>query len=675
MAPNMSTSGPPRWLASPPDVPLDPLLLLPQVVSRRDLLGGRGGPPGNRTRWRPVNAVLRRGVKSPSISSASPACPRGHRRSSTNHVLRQRFPPVALAKFGGIGINRVSAALSGIIAVAVGLPLLSAYGTSSIAIPHNDDWAFSRVALTLADTGRLELVGWGQMNLIGHVLWAQPFLAVFGRSQEVLHVAQAVAAATGLLLAYLVLRVFLARDRALFATAVFAAFPGYALLSTGFMTDTTAFAAQMGCVYAGLLALEVRKHTKWFVALSVALGFFAFTIREIALAAPLAVLVGRFALPSTRRNRREISALIALVLLFAAGFSVWRHTLPDDDQAPWLFGHGGYYARFEQLARAYFTCAFAALPALLLALPAIARDLRSRRSLVAAASILVLGAVTILRQPAGPFTLFTGNLLTRQGAVNVTLSGRQALFPPWVWIVLTLAALLAGALLAVVLTAAAKRVLQRGRSEWREQGWGLLGRWLSPQEVVLAAYAILPVALIVVRAASGVWVLFDRYLWGIEVPLFVLVLALGSSRTRDAFVRRLAAGAATLLMALSLVLVVEEQTTSAARWSAGEHAVSTGIPATDIDAGFEWMGWHYQGVAGEPAEPRWRKPASWYNVLEFPASANCIFMSFAPRSEPSLRLLEKRSYRPFFAWGRRYVFVYRNEPACRERDLPQSSVG
>ena len=79
---------------------------------------------------------------------------------------------------------------------------------------------------------------------------------------------------------------------------------------------------------------------------------------------------------------------------------------------------------------------------------------------------------------------------------------------------------------------------------------------------------------------------------------------------------------------------MEENTSSAARWEAGKAAVARGTAATAVDAGFEWMGWHYPRIVGDGTGPRlWRDPATWYNVLKFPSAGNCVLMSFAQRRE------------------------------------------
>jgi 4-amino-4-deoxy-L-arabinose transferase-like glycosyltransferase len=78
------------------------------------------------------------------------------------------------------------------------------------------------------------------MSLVGHLLWGLPFLEVFGANLRALHLGQALAGAIGILCTFLVARHFLPDRRAAAVSALVAAFPSYALLSTSYMTDTTA---------------------------------------------------------------------------------------------------------------------------------------------------------------------------------------------------------------------------------------------------------------------------------------------------------------------------------------------------------------------------------------------------------------------------------------------------
>ena len=56
------------------------------------------------------------------------------------------------------------------------LPAALAWVAGSILLPHNDDFGYRRVVQTLYQTGRLELVGWSNMTLIGQVFFALPFM-------------------------------------------------------------------------------------------------------------------------------------------------------------------------------------------------------------------------------------------------------------------------------------------------------------------------------------------------------------------------------------------------------------------------------------------------------------------------------------------------------------------
>ena len=48
--------------------------------------------------------------------------------------------------------------------------------------PLDDDWAYGRVALTLAEHGRFEPSCWQSMPLVTNALWAVPFVRIFGAS-------------------------------------------------------------------------------------------------------------------------------------------------------------------------------------------------------------------------------------------------------------------------------------------------------------------------------------------------------------------------------------------------------------------------------------------------------------------------------------------------------------
>ncbi len=354
-------------------------------------------------------------------------------------VLTQAPRPAVRA---GRSRIRTVVPLTLIVGLAVGVPLASAWVTGAVHLPWNDDWAYARVALDLAGTGELRLVGWGVMGLAGHVLWAQPWIAALGPELWVLRTAQAVAAAAGLVATYAFARAFLRRPRALLVTALVAAAPGYATLAATFMTDTTAYALQMGCLALGAAALRRgRPVAPPLLAGALVLGVAAFTVRELTLTAPAAVLAA--AALATRpgaagiadRGRgsgRHVAVGGVAVALAVAAFAWWRAGLPGAQSAaplaaPRVVGGLG--------VRGFATAALLLAPAL--ALGPRVRLLRGERW--AALAGAVAGAAGVLATGGDPIA---GNVLERGGALGdeVALGVRADLFAPAAWGALTAAA-------------------------------------------------------------------------------------------------------------------------------------------------------------------------------------------------------------------------------------------
>ncbi|HVL98450.1 MAG TPA: glycosyltransferase family 39 protein [Egibacteraceae bacterium] len=551
-------------------------------------------------------------------------------------------------------------AVAGVVLAAVGVPLALTLATGADAVPRNDAWAFARAALTLARTGELELTGWGPMTLVGHLLYAQPWLALLGPSLRTLTFAQAAAGAAGLVGVHLLARRLLAPPSALVVTALVAVLPGYALYATGFMTDTTAFAAQVACLLWGVTALERPPRTRgvWLVA-ALTVGVYGFSIREFALAAPLAVLLAHgvhAARAAERRRLRGLAALGALVVAAAVAILWWRAGLGGRPDVPVglsplrvaAFGVAGY-----------FTLAFTLIPALCLADWREVRDrLRGGRRVVAGAAVAAvlvagLAAVLVDLARASPTVLLAGNALTPFGSMEhgVLLGNRGVLFPPPVWAAVVIAAMLAGAALTLWLAAGVAGAASRPLSP------------PAPAAVALAGFALLSVGALGAYALIGGFP-FDRYLWGPALALAVLLVARGPGRRTR---RRAAASALVALGVLAFATVVEELTFDVARWRAGEAAVRHGIPAEQVDAGFEWVGWHYPGRVLEPGvPPAWLPPAGPY-MPAFPRAGSCGVVSASARAEPWLQQLERRPHRAFIVAGDRELWVYRNPRACGAR--------
>jgi hypothetical protein len=107
--------------------------------------------------------------------------------------------------------------------------------------------------------------------------------------------------------------------------------------------------------------------------------------------------------------------------------------------------------------------------------------------------------------------------------------------------------------------------------------------------------------------------IFDRYLWPLVPPIAtLLLLPVGdSSAARSSTSRaweRLGIAALLSLLAFAVVLTMNSHAWDAARWRAGEALVRAGLRPEQIDAGYEWMGYH----AAAPARPARQPGRTWY---------------------------------------------------------------
>lgn len=173
---------------------------------------------------------------------------------------------------------------------------------------------------------------------------------------------------------------------------------------------------------------------------------------------------------------------------------------------------------------------------------------------------------------------------------------------------------------------------ERGPRRWGYLAGGALPTWhpsFTGPAGAFRAFAVL------VCAGFALYTLvapkiFDRYFWAVDLSVAVLLLA-GPARTRPPAgagpgrarpprgvarsARRAGPGAvaavaatAVLLAFVSVALTVDSDAYDAARWQAGQIAVERGVPAGEVDAGFEWLGAHHQSpidlsLQARPAPP------------------------------------------------------------------------
>lgn len=499
--------------------------------------------------------------------------------------------------------HRVPLVLAAMLLMAMGIPLWLATETGSISIPHNDAWSYSEISQNFAHSGHIHLLGWNRGALIGQVVLVGPLGRWFAAQQLVI---------VGLGLAAAVLTYRLAAARAgqsggLLGAALVMFFPGYALLSTSFMEDIPAYFAMVACLLLGERALRDESRAAFGAALLV--GAWGFTVREQTIAAPLAV----FAAIAWRQRRSRAArwhiavACVVFLALFAA-FELWRGSMPYADQGSVHFA--GPTSFILKSFRAYYTLALVVSPAVLASIRRRGPFTRGQWLCCAAIGLCETVVILAFSHARG----FLGGSLTALGSYSAEHNGHRTVLPSPLIQSLEVVALVSGALLPVLVV----------------KGWRRLGP-------ILTTFGLLTVAGTLFEIEVGQSV-FDRYLIAL-VPLVVITCG-----PIDHVTARVRAGVGTAVLGcLSLALAASALTIDAAEWHAGQDLLRAGLPATSIDAGFDWFGYH----ADTPANQRRRTadPSEPFYLSLFPKSRGCVAVSVArPGSGTVLATVEYRTF-------------------------------
>lgn len=539
------------------------------------------------------------------------------------------------------------------LAVGVALPVLVAWRVGALSIPHNDAWSYSRIGQTFARTGHVELLGWNRSTLLGQIVPLGPF----GRSIEVQSLFVAALGVVALLAAYALAAPHVGRARAGVIAMVVGIFPSFGALTTSFMTDVPSLAATLLCLAAGDRA--VRRDSPRALLLATLAGLWAVTIRPQAYLAALAVLAVAWHGARTgtlHRIRPRLVVVVGVVATaLAAAYVHWWGSLPASDQLePVYRGLRAWRAVWRDLVGGAAVTGLASLP---LVTVLTRRALATRRGRVALGVTAALAGWTVAAEHVRRFLL--GNYVDVRGPDGGALGGdgRGApIYPTALWaVVVVLAAVGMCALVGAIVSARP--------------------RWTAPLLFTAASLAVLLGSVLFGQGS------FERY-WLPFVPaLLVAALAPGrapSSLPDDVRPARAGTGAGArgrrrvdLAVGAAATLAVVLFSTAVAtsfwaydrvRWdTAVALEQSTGLPATRIDAGMEWDGYHSpNGVIARhaPLTDGWMP-----RVSDVPA---CVRVSVRPLGGPSLQLVETVPYRAFLVAGRRDLLVYDDvrAPGC-----------
>ena len=529
-----------------------------------------------------------------------------------------------------------------LVGLGVGVPLLLGVASGAILVSHNDDFNYRRVALGLYETGHIQLTGWTVMSLVGQLALVMPFLWVSQGAAWAFAAMTALVAMIGIGASYLLVRRVLAPFRSFLAVLTVLVFPGFLLNTTSFMTDVPAYSGEVVCLLLGATALQREGADRWrWLIASFAVGLFAFSVREFALAAPVAVLVSAAASATDRRSRYVIAGA---VLLAACGalYYVTSHLPGQGTTALAPLSLAGV----PRMLTAVTTLTFGLSPAIIIGAAWWVPRTNLPETIAGAVAGIALFGGSVLAVVSGPGvpTQFIGNLLTREGApgTGALAGGRPILFDsPW-WEAMNLLALVAAILGMAILWGVLGLAIRQRASIGR----GALARGLGSVTGLLVIFVVIFAGGLV--AFGLVASMFDRYLWPLALPLAALLMLQPRWATQMAarswrvptVVSAGAAGIATAVLATSsLVLLLNSDAFDAARWRIGDDAVKAGFAANTVDAGMEWVGYHATGIANIHANAR--PGEMWYSAW-WSSFHQCAIVSASLLDIPGFRLESAR---------------------------------
>ena len=512
----------------------------------------------------------------------------------------------------------------------VGIPLWLSAAAGAIGIPSNDDWVYMRAAGSLFRTGSVDMPGHTAAS-IGQLVMVQPLLWLSGGNPWAFTAFGLAMGLIGVASTYLLARRFVGMGPAVLVVLLIEAFPGMARETATFMTDVPAYALAVLCLLLGTRWLQGEGRRVTLVA-SLGAGLVAASIREFAIAAPVAILVAAWA-----RNRADerlwlvgasgiLAAGAACVLLVAASLPGRAAPVTPD------------LGQFALIGPAFATLAAVLLPAAALGI--------GRRIAAFSPQQVILGAGLVLLLVVPPNGPFVGNLWTPHGlAGNDLLSGtRSPVIGAHAWALSGQLALFAAILVAALALRWCQRNVARITSASTARTWAM--RIARSREAPLILFLVVYAAELLVLTPLGY--LVDRYLYPLVPAAAILLLREPAQPSRLGRSQALSHAAFAWLAVSAFVIAANSFAYDAARHRGGEAAVAMGYDARTVDAGYEWVGYHASGV-GNPGPDTYG--LTWYD--EMSSSRPCAVLSNSPLDDGAFRLIrvDRSAYLQYLFFG------------------------
>jgi hypothetical protein len=373
--------------------------------------------------------------------------------------------------------------------------------------------------------------------------------------------------------------------------------PMWATLSASYMTDMPAFALAMVCLALGARAVRVDEVNVGLLCAALLVGFSAFTVREFAIVAPLAVcLAALWAAGKTRPGRRVFMiAAFGVLILMACVFIWWRQGLSAlGTETPQFPSLSSIKPALHSSAQSAVLVGLLVSPAVILAEPrrllkaAWARAPRTSAA-VGFLAVLALGGETARHRETAKF-LGPGYVMNPNGPAGIG----PDLFPKRLLEALALVGVLAVLFLFFAALPPMLNALTRVCRGQRE----------TPMSPPLSVVTLAAVGYGLSYTLSGVsrGIFFDRYLLPLLPLIAVLVLNADAAHAVATRSLRIASGAALLaLAAFGAVYAANAASYSGTEWSVAEHAAKlAGSPqrVDDRKLGY-WTAYHAPHFAND----------------------------------------------------------------------------
>lgn len=506
--------------------------------------------------------------------------------------------------------------------------------SGNLAIPHNDAWSHSRIARTFAETGEIKLLFWNRSALLGQIIVLGPLASSLVAQQTFVWFLSIVTLGS----IFYIIKDEIGSYYAAISLFLISIYPGFMLLSTSFMTDIPMYAA----IFTSLALAKhaIQSDSKLFFLGAMLIGAWGFTIREQALAAPIAIGLASMINIKKSKNLRPkfISLVMVFVLTLLGLFYHWRSGLFGNDTLAIQINPNLFKTFFYVTTQSWFNLSLVA------GLAAILVNTKTNNARIKVSFIFGLLVASIYFINFDTRYFFLPGYLSKDGSYANVLPPSLPLFSDIIWNLLVLTSICFGFLTFLVL---------------------VLGK--KSKNNLLNIYSVITFCGIVLQIGLQ-QMIFDRYLIAFLPWIFTSIF----SNVPD--IREVLANAKKLLFTLlssflfliSLSLTLHSFAFDRARWEVASIIANSGVPEQRIDGGFEWSGW----FSTNGAKYRFDKSSSpgndWSHNWMF-GNRPCFILSTSENHMNWKPDTQQFSYRTFLISGNRNLYVFQtNDQNCSQ---------